>query len=103
MHTQWYTHRFVQANKDENNITKNEQIEEYLSKRVDAWQTQLYTHVVASVQASNDKSASKNEQVEEYFFERVDAGRPVIIPGHGEHITGLGHVAVRCFTHTRVV
>lgn len=30
--------------------------------------------------------------VERYFFERVDAGRPVCIPGHGAHLTGLGHV-----------
>ena len=30
--------------------------------------------------------------VERYFFERVDADRPVCIPGHGQHLTGLGHV-----------
>ncbi len=30
--------------------------------------------------------------VERYFFERVDVGRPVCIPGHGQHLTGLGHV-----------
>jgi nucleoside-diphosphate-sugar epimerase len=30
--------------------------------------------------------------VERYFFERVDAGRPVCIPMHGQHLTGLGHV-----------
>uniref|UniRef100_A0A0G4HZ55 NAD-dependent epimerase/dehydratase domain-containing protein n=1 Tax=Chromera velia CCMP2878 TaxID=1169474 RepID=A0A0G4HZ55_9ALVE len=30
--------------------------------------------------------------VEEMFFERIDAGRPVCVPGHGEHLTGLGHV-----------
>lgn len=30
--------------------------------------------------------------VERFFFERVDAGRPVCIPGHGQHLTGLGHV-----------
>ena len=30
--------------------------------------------------------------LEEYFFERLDAGRTVCIPGHGQHITGLGHV-----------
>lgn len=30
--------------------------------------------------------------LEEYFFERLDAGRKVCIPGHGQHITGLGHV-----------
>lgn len=30
--------------------------------------------------------------VERYFFERIDAGRPVCIPGHGQHLTGLGHV-----------
>ena len=29
---------------------------------------------------------------EEWFFERVDAGRKVPIPGHGQHLTGLGHV-----------
>jgi nucleoside-diphosphate-sugar epimerase len=30
--------------------------------------------------------------VERYFFERVDCNRPVCIPGHGQHLTGLGHV-----------
>jgi nucleoside-diphosphate-sugar epimerase len=31
--------------------------------------------------------------VERYFFERVDQNRAVCIPGHGQHLTGLGHVA----------
>jgi nucleoside-diphosphate-sugar epimerase len=26
--------------------------------------------------------------VERFFFERVDAGRPICIPGHGQHLTG---------------
>lgn len=30
--------------------------------------------------------------LEEYFFSRIDANRPVWIPGHGEYVTGLGHV-----------
>lgn len=30
--------------------------------------------------------------LESYFFERVTAGRPICIPGHGQHLTGLGHV-----------
>jgi nucleoside-diphosphate-sugar epimerase len=30
--------------------------------------------------------------VERYFFERVDQDRAVCIPGHGQHLTGLGHV-----------
>ena len=30
--------------------------------------------------------------VERFFFERVDADRPICIPGHGQHLTGLGHV-----------
>jgi nucleoside-diphosphate-sugar epimerase len=30
--------------------------------------------------------------LEEYFFARHHAGRTVCIPGHGQHITGLGHV-----------
>lgn len=30
--------------------------------------------------------------LEEYFFERLDANRPICIPGHGQHVTGLGHV-----------
>ena len=33
--------------------------------------------------------------LEEYFFARLHAGRPVCIPGHGQHITGLGHVEDR--------
>jgi len=30
--------------------------------------------------------------LEEWFFARLDTGRIVSIPGHGQHITGLGHV-----------
>lgn len=30
--------------------------------------------------------------VERYFLERVDANRPICIPSHGQHLTGLGHV-----------
>lgn len=30
--------------------------------------------------------------LEEYFFTRLDAKRPICIPGHGQHLTGLGHV-----------
>jgi len=30
--------------------------------------------------------------LEEYFFHRVVADRPVVVPGHGQHLTGLGHV-----------
>lgn len=30
--------------------------------------------------------------VEQFFFERVDQGRPICVPGHGAHLTGLGHV-----------
>jgi len=30
--------------------------------------------------------------LEEWFFTRLDAGKPVCIPGHGQHLTGLGHV-----------
>lgn len=30
--------------------------------------------------------------LEQWFFERLDADRPVPIPGHGAHLTGLGHV-----------
>lgn len=29
---------------------------------------------------------------EEYFFSRISEDRPVCIPGHGQHLTGLGHV-----------
>eukprot|EP00186_Timspurckia_oligopyrenoides_P004483 CAMPEP_0182444064 /NCGR_PEP_ID=MMETSP1172-20130603/2629_1 /TAXON_ID=708627 /ORGANISM="Timspurckia oligopyrenoides, Strain CCMP3278" /LENGTH=335 /DNA_ID=CAMNT_0024639525 /DNA_START=1266 /DNA_END=2273 /DNA_ORIENTATION=+ len=30
--------------------------------------------------------------LEEWFFERLNAKRPIPIPGHGQHLTGLGHV-----------
>lgn len=30
--------------------------------------------------------------VEEFFFARHHNGRPVCVPGHGQHVTGLGHV-----------
>jgi len=30
--------------------------------------------------------------LEEYFFVRLDAGRKLCIPGHGQHLMGLGHV-----------
>jgi nucleoside-diphosphate-sugar epimerase len=36
--------------------------------------------------------AGNYNPVERYFFERIDAGRPICIPGHGQHLTGLGHV-----------
>lgn len=39
--------------------------------------------------------------LEEYFFARLHANKPVCIPGHGQHITGLGHVEdckLRTFT-----
>lgn len=36
--------------------------------------------------------AKNYNPVEQWFFERVDAGRPVCVPGHGMHLTGLGHV-----------
>lgn len=30
--------------------------------------------------------------LDEWFFTRLDAGRKPCIPGHGQHLTGLGHV-----------
>lgn len=30
--------------------------------------------------------------VEQWFFERLDKGIPICVPGHGAHLTGLGHV-----------
>jgi nucleoside-diphosphate-sugar epimerase len=30
--------------------------------------------------------------LEEWYFTRLDAGKTVCIPGHGDHLTGLGHV-----------
>lgn len=30
--------------------------------------------------------------LEQWFFERLDKGMPICIPGHGAHLTGLGHV-----------
>lgn len=30
--------------------------------------------------------------LEQWFFERIVSGRPVCVPGHGMHLTGLGHV-----------
>lgn len=30
--------------------------------------------------------------LEEWYFSRIQAGRRLCIPGHGQHITGLGHV-----------
>jgi len=30
--------------------------------------------------------------LEEWFFTRLDAGKDICIPGHGQHLTGLGHV-----------
>lgn len=36
--------------------------------------------------------AGNYNPLEEYFFTRLDADRTVCIPGHGQHITGLGHV-----------
>jgi len=41
--------------------------------------------------------------VERYFFERVDADRPVCIPEHGQHLTGLGHVEDLATAMTNVI
>lgn len=30
--------------------------------------------------------------LEQWFFERLDRGIPICVPGHGAHLTGLGHV-----------
>ncbi|CAN8062563.1 unnamed protein product, partial [Agarophyton chilense] len=31
-------------------------------------------------------------RLEQWFFDRIDRGMPICIPGHGAHLTGLGHV-----------
>jgi nucleoside-diphosphate-sugar epimerase len=36
--------------------------------------------------------AGNYNPLEQFFFERIDSGLPVCIPGHGGHLTGLGHV-----------
>lgn len=36
--------------------------------------------------------AGNYNPLDEWFFERLDAGIPICIPGHGAHLTGLGHV-----------
>lgn len=36
--------------------------------------------------------AGNYNPLEQWFFERIEAGRPICIPGHGGHLTGLGHV-----------
>lgn len=30
--------------------------------------------------------------LDQWFFERLDKGMPICVPGHGAHLTGLGHV-----------
>eukprot|EP01038_Epipyxis_sp_PR26KG_P007412 gene7412-10103_t len=41
--------------------------------------------------------------LEEYFFARLKENRPVCIPGHGQHITGLGHVADLAVAFAQVI
>jgi nucleoside-diphosphate-sugar epimerase len=36
--------------------------------------------------------AGNYNPLDEAFMTRIDAGRPICIPGHGAHLTGLGHV-----------
>lgn len=36
--------------------------------------------------------AQNYNPIEEYFFDRIMNDRPVCVPGHGQHLTGLGHV-----------
>jgi len=36
--------------------------------------------------------AGNYNPIEEYFFSRINAGRPIVVPGSGLHLTGLGHV-----------
>ena len=41
--------------------------------------------------------------IEEYFFTRLAANRAVCIPGHGQHLTGLGHVEDLAIAMTQVI
>lgn len=36
--------------------------------------------------------AGNYNPLDQWFFERLDRGLPICIPGHGAHLTGLGHV-----------
>lgn len=36
--------------------------------------------------------AGNYNPLDQWFFERLDRGMPICIPGHGAHLTGLGHV-----------
>lgn len=36
--------------------------------------------------------AGNYNPLDQWFFERLDKGMPICIPGHGAHLTGLGHV-----------
>jgi nucleoside-diphosphate-sugar epimerase len=36
--------------------------------------------------------AGNYNPLDETFMTRLDAGRPICVPGHGAHLTGLGHV-----------
>lgn len=36
--------------------------------------------------------AGNYNPLDQWFYERLDKGMPICIPGHGAHLTGLGHV-----------
>lgn len=36
--------------------------------------------------------AGNYNPLDQWFFERLDKGMPICVPGHGAHLTGLGHV-----------
>lgn len=36
--------------------------------------------------------AGNYNPLDQWFFERLDKDKPICIPGHGAHLTGLGHV-----------
>lgn len=36
--------------------------------------------------------AGNYNPLDQWFFERLDRGLPICVPGHGAHLTGLGHV-----------
>lgn len=36
--------------------------------------------------------AGNYNPLDQWFYERLDRGMPICIPGHGAHLTGLGHV-----------
>jgi nucleoside-diphosphate-sugar epimerase len=70
--------------------------EDHASRHKGKLNTEDYLHAsgvsYTAIRPTYIYGAGNYNPIEEWFFERLDQSRPICIPGHGKHLTGLGHV-----------